>query len=762
MKRRVGIRVTGRVQGVGFRPTVYRLATAHRLNGWVRNDPSGVRIEVEGEESHVEAFCRALREAPPPQARIVGLHREELAVLNESGFRIVPSSRSGDLLFGLPPDLATCADCLHELENPKDRRYRYPFINCTNCGPRFTVACALPYDRERTSMAGFRMCTDCAREFADPGDRRFDAQLDACPVCGPRLTLVDHTGAVCPGAPMEEAVRHLRAGHILAVKGVGGYHLCCLATDDCAVSRLRERKHRPHKAVAVMFRSLAQARTFCLTNTVEEHFLCSPARPIVILNARSDTNPPLSRWISPDTRDVGAFLPYTPLHHMLLAEVGPLVMTSGNRAEEPIARDERELCRILGTIADYALTHDRPIVRRCDDSVLRVVDGVPLFVRRSRGYVPERLALLRDTDPSVGMPPVFGCGADLKNTVCLSRGPWAFVSQHIGDLTDQRNVAFFQEAVEDFCRLLGVQPTVVAHDAHPDYVSTRQAERFPDARRLVVQHHHAHIAAVLAEYGLEGPVIGVVLDGLGLGTDRSLWGGEFLVADRCAFRRLFHFKPYRLPGGDAATEHPERMAYSCLLTEGEGDEACVPSLLPGLDPSQRALLRRMVMQGIRSPWTTSAGRLFDAVSAILGLCSTVTYEAQAAIRLEAAAAGVEEAESYGWRVHGDTLDFGPALREIVADRLAGRDVGLMAARFHETLCAASAEICERIRQGTGRNDVALAGGCFQNARLLRRLRARLLQKGFRVFVPERIPPNDGGISLGQVAVAVERLRTGRL
>ncbi|MDI6773970.1 MAG: carbamoyltransferase HypF [Verrucomicrobiota bacterium] len=757
MKRRIRIRVSGRVQGVGFRPTVYRMAVARGLAGWVRNAPSGVVIEAEGEDAPLERFVADLRERPPRQARIDNLAVEDAPPAGGETFEILTSQRSGDLTVGLPPDLATCDACLAELTDPNDRRRRYPFINCTDCGPRFTVARELPYDRERTSMAGFRMCPACSREFGRPGDRRFEAQLDACPVCGPRLTLLDAAGAGLPGEPLREAVRLLREGRILAVKGVGGYHLCCDACRDAAVELLRERKSRPHKALAVMFRSLDHAREHCRIGPEEERLLVSAARPIVILKTIPESG--LSCLLSPDTRDVGAFLPYTPLHHLLLAEVAPLVMTSGNRAEEPIARDEAELRRILGPIADHALAHDRPIVRRCDDSVVRVADGCPLFIRRSRGYVPDGISLRGESSgEGPAADSILACGADLKNTFCVSRGTLAFVSQHVGDLMDPRNEEFFHEAVADLCRLLGVTPALVARDLHPDYVSTRQAGRYPDARHVAVQHHHAHIAACMAEHGLDGSVIGVALDGFGMGDDGTFWGGEFLAAGRGAYRRVARFKPYRMPGGDAATEHPERMAYSCLLTELNGDEDRIARLLPGLGPDLRAALRRMVEGGARSPLTSSAGRLFDVVSAMLGVCGAITYEAQAAVRLEAAAEGVAAAAPYGWLMAGDTLDFGPALREIAEDIEAGRDRGAIAAGFHETVAAACARACETIRLRERLDRVALSGGCFQNARLLGGLTRELLGRGFRVYSHARLPPNDACISLGQVAIARELAR----
>lgn len=762
--KRVRAIIRGRVQGVGFRPTVYRYAVESGLAGFVRNDPAGVVVEVEGPPEAVRRFMARLRAEPPRQARIETIDECEAPPRREAGFRIESSARSGDFLVGLPPDLALCGDCARELASPSDRRYRYPFINCTNCGPRFTIVSKLPYDRPWTSMADFPMCPECRREYEDPLDRRFDAQPNACPVCGPSVRLIDAEGRDLPGDPVRSAGERLRAGQTLAVKGLGGYHLCCLAASDAAVARLRERKGRPSKALAVMFASLAGVRAACATTPAEEALLESAAAPIVLLPRREGCT--LSPLVSPDTDDVGAFLPYTPLHKLLLAEAEPLVMTSGNRSEEPIIRDEDELPVILGPIADAALVHNRRILRRCDDSVVRIAGGRPLPLRRARGYVPDAIELPLDG------PPVLACGGEIKGAFCITRGRQALMSQHLGDVSDYRAYRFFTENVEDFARLLGVQPRIVACDMHPDYLTARYGRKRPARVHTEVQHHHAHIAACMAEHGLTAPVIGVALDGTGYGPDGTVWGGEFLIADLADYRRFARLSRYALPGGEEAVRHPVRMAASCLLAElGADAPRQIQRLLPGLPAGETALLRRVLERGLRSPPTSSAGRLFDAVSALLGLCDHAEYEGQAAVRLQTAAlravaAGGLPGEPWDFEIAGDpprspddaplVLSLGPTLRRIADERARGADSGRLAAAFHVTLAASVAEVCLRARAAAGLDTVCLSGGCFQNDLLLGLVRARLAPHGFTVCSHEKVPPNDGGLSLGQAAVALAR------
>ncbi len=752
--KRIQATVTGRVQGVGFRPTVARYAADFGLAGQVSNTPLGVVIEVEGPTAKIESFLDRLQSAPPPQARIEKIAVDEVAAVGRKGFAIVASSRSGDLVAGMPPDLATCADCLREINDPDNRRYRYPFTNCTNCGPRFTIIERLPYDRPVTSMKIFEMCPECSREYHAPTDRRYDAQPNACRVCGPSVKFVDARGNALPGEPIAEAARLIRSSAIVAVKGLGGYHLCCDATNDATVRLLRERKNRPHKSLAVMFASLDEAQRYCVLDEIERKFLTDVARPIVIAKLRKGCG--LSALISPDTKDVGAFLPYTPLHHLLLAETEPLVMTSGNLADEPIAKDETELRRILGRIADYALIHDRPIVRRCDDSVMKMVDGKPLHIRRSRGLVPDHVEM-----PLDGLP-VLACGAELKNTFCVTRGRQAFASQHIGDLSDYIAYKFFTESVADLTKLLEVEPRAVAHDLHPDYLATRYALESPIATKIAVQHHHAHIASCIVENRLDGKVVGVALDGSGYGTDGTIWGGEFLVADLADVRRAAHFRQYPLPGGDEATRNPVRIALSYLLADmPEADEATIKKLLPGLEREEFAVLRRMIETGMRSPMSSSAGRLFDAVSALLGLCDRITYEGQAAIRLqERATAQTEETYEYTIEQAAEPaiVSFAPMIRRIAEEKLNGADTATIARKFHNTVAAAVAETCAFIGEAEGLDAMALSGGVFQNDLLLRLIENNLRNRGMRVYTHTTLPPNDACVALGQAAVAVARLR----
>lgn len=756
MVKRYAIRVAGRVQGVGFRPTVYRHAVASGVSGFVRNTPSGVEVEAEGESAALDLFLQRLREEPPPQAVIEAMTVREMPPVNEQdGFRIIPSEGSGDLLVGLPPDLALCADCARELADPADRRHRHPFINCTNCGPRFTIAESLPYDRARTTMRVFDMCPDCRSEYENPGDRRFDAQPVACPKCGPTLRFLDASGQeIQTTDPLSEAARRLREGQILAVKGVGGYHLCCDAHNENALRLLRERKARPAKPLAVMFSSIEEIRRELILGEDEARALASPAAPAVVLRRRPGCT--LARLLSPDTDDVGALLPYTPLHRLLLEAIHPLVMTSGNLAEEPIIKDESELGLFLGRIADGVLSHDRAIVRRCDDSVIRFAADGRVLLRRSRGWTPGHVPL-----PLEG-PPVLACGAEVKSTFCVTRGREAILSQHIGDLSEYPSVTFYREALADLLGLLRIRPEIVAHDLHPDYASTRFALDYPAARRVAVQHHHAHIAACMAEHSLTGPVLGVALDGSGYGPDGMVWGGEFLVADYAGYRRAGHFKPYRLPGGEGAIRHPSRMAFSVLAAElGAEAERVAAEQWPAWTAEQRASLMRLIESGAHSPWTSSAGRLFDAASALLGLCDEISYEGQAAVRLETAADRDERGAYPSTLIEKNDclqLDFGATWRTMLEDRRRGLALGRLAARFHRGVAEGVAAMSRALREREGLNRVALSGGVFQNALLLEWLLEVLKKDSFEVYSHHQVPPNDGGLSLGQavVALAVEK------
>ncbi|MFB9907841.1 carbamoyltransferase HypF [Allokutzneria oryzae] len=722
---RKDLRVAGVVQGVGFRPYVRELATRLRLSGRVGNDVTGVFIEIEGAPEDVEEFLTALARDAPPLARVEHVQVVERPASGVTGFEIAASHANGARNALVSADSATCADCLRELFDPADRRYRYPFVNCTNCGPRFTIVRDVPYDRPLTTMAGFPMCATCRAEYEDPGDRRFHAQPTCCPACGPRLELDGSTD------PLADAVERLAAGQVLAVKGLGGFHLAVLAAHPSAAATLRARKHRADKPFALMVADLDQAAALCELDEPGARELTSHRRPIVLLPRRADA--PVAHAVAPGTRELGLMLPYTPLHHLLLRDLAePIVLTSANLSDEPIAyRDARP----LATVADAVLTHNRPIHIHADDSVVRAGS----VLRRSRGHAPEPVAL------ALRCPrPVLACGAELKNTFCLARDEYAFMSQHIGDLANHETFTSFTEGIDHFRRLFGITPQVVAHDLHPDYLSTKYALDLTGVDLVGVQHHHAHIASCLADNREAGPVIGVAFDGTGYGPDGTVWGGEFLVADLAGYRRVGHLRPVPMPGGAAAIRQPWRMA---------------AAYLPDLDlpvarrhDKQWATVVAMARNGVNAPLTSSAGRLFDAAAALLDVRDETNYEGQAAIELEQRAdpsiVDRYSARTDGLVVHGEDL-----LRALVADRRAGVDPAVIAARFHNGVADAIVACCASVRESTGLATVALSGGVFQNALLLRRTVNGLRHIGFRVLTHRRVPTNDGGISLGQVAVA---------
>ncbi|MBN1595108.1 carbamoyltransferase HypF [candidate division FCPU426 bacterium] len=747
--QRLRILIQGQVQGVGFRPWIFRHAKQLNLSGSVCNTPAGLLVEVQGPKAENEVFVQTLRQQPPLFAKVEAVHIMEEAARPEADFVILPSSLEGEVLVTFPPDLATCEDCRQELFNPHDRRHLYPFINCTACGPRFTIIRSLPYDRSRTSMRDFALCPACAREYHDPGNRRFEAQPNACPVCGPQLQLLDAAGAALAGEPVAQAAGFLQQGAIVAVKGLGGYHLACLAADSRAVRRLRERKRRPHKALAVMFACMEEIKEHCLLSPGEERELLSPARPIVVLPRKSGCFLPTE--ISPDSPDIGAFLPYTPLHYLLLQKTGPLIMTSGNFSEEPMVKDEAGLAALLGTVADYALTHNRPIVRQCDDSVLKLSGGGRLFLRRARGFVPHRISL-----PLAG-PAVLACGADVKNTFCLTQDHFAYPSQHIGDLAEEASQEFYLAQVEDFCALHGIKPEVVAHDLHPDYFSTRLARGMAAGRHLAVQHHHAHIAACMAENDVRGLVLGVALDGTGYGPDHTVWGGEILLADYRGFERLAHLQPRPMPGGEQAILHPVRMALSYLHGAGVHAVADMQAWLPALTAGQIENLLALLGKPTYSPLTSSAGRLFDAVAALLGCAGSVTYEGQAAVQLQSLA-GEGTDDFYAFEIlrgeKAGRISLESMFREIMTDIKQGQNASGIAARFHSTLAEAVAAACEQARAAVKVEQAVLSGGVFQNELFLRMCEKRLSQRGFAVYSHHALPPNDGCISLGQAVIAL--------
>ena len=709
MERR-RVRVIGVVQGVGFRPFVYGLAVRLGLAGFVLNDGEGVVIEAEGEPAALDALETGLREEAPPLARVASVRVERVAPVGETTFRIETSAPSGRSAL-IPADVATCGDCLRELFDPGDRRYRYPFVNCTQCGPRFTIVTAVPYDRPNTTMAEFPMCVDCRREYEDPLDRRFHAEPIACPVCGPRLSM-----------PLENAIGLLRDGRIVAVKGLGGYHLACDASSEEAVARLRSRKLREDKPFAVMTQAPDE---LVLLDEAERALLGSRARPIVLCRRRTEAR--VADSVAPGSPWLGVMLPYTPLHHLLLADTGEaLVMTSGNRSDEPIATDDDEARERLRGIADAFLSHDRRIHRRCEDSVVRAA----FPVRRSRGCVPEPLPL-----PVAASRPLVAAGPELKSTFCVARGADAFLSPHLGDLDSELAYRAFRDDLDLYLAMLGIRPEVVAYDLHPEYLSTKWAME-QDAELVGVQHHHAHAVACLAEHGEHGPALALVFDGTGYGTDGTLWGGELLRCDLAEFERVAHLEPVPLPGGEAAIREPWRVAAVQLELAGR----------PVPWPRWREVRASLAAN---APLATGMGRLFDAVAALLGVREAVTYEGQAAIELELLA-GETAAEPYAWRF-GRGADLVAAIHD---DLAAGRDRSELAAAFHETVAAASAAACAEAAEP---RVVVLSGGTFQNLRLLDSTRRRLEEHGFQVLSHRRVPANDGGVSYGQAAVAAARL-----
>jgi hydrogenase maturation protein HypF len=742
-RERRAIRVRGVVQGVGFRPAMVRLARRTGVCGLVRNDSEGVWIEIESNSDAIRAFLAALPSGAPALARIDSVELSELATQGDRDFRVVESVSTDRSDALVPADAATCDACLKELFDPGDRRYRYPFINCTDCGPRLTIVVDLPYDRARTTMRGFRMCPECAAEYNNPTDRRYHAEPNACPACGPQVQLVEGERVLARGDDaIRQAVARLAGGAILALKGIGGYQLAVDAADGRAIARLRERKRRPHKPLALMARDLATIERLALVDPMEQGSLLSAARPIVLLLSKA--RPEIAENVAPGLREVGVMLPATPLHHLLLND-GPavLVVTSGNRAEEPIAIGETALTGALGTIADAALVHNRPIHTRADDSVVRVLRGAVQPIRRARGLVPGCVPL-RSEGPSI-----LAVGAQLKNTVCITRHSDACVSQHIGDQDTLEAREFFEETIAKLCRLLGVRPQWVAHDMHPDYAPTGWALSC-GLPAIAVQHHHAHVAACMVDNGYFDPVIGVAFDGTGCGPAGELWGGEFLIADLAGFLRVGHLRALPLPGGEAAIREPWRLALAALV------EAQEPAHTLGVDPGRCERVRQLLQAQFACVRATGAGRWFDAVAAILQVRTVITYEGQAAIELEALASRGCDARPYPFGMDAGepfVVDLRPFVRAAAADDRAGIRRADIALRFHATLAEAVCDGCRSARDAHGLHTVALSGGCFQNRILTELACARLEGSGFRVLVHRRVPANDGGIALGQAAVA---------
>jgi hydrogenase maturation protein HypF len=751
VRRRV--RCTGIVQGVGFRPFTRRLAAVLGLDGFVRNDAAGVLIEVEGPPAAVTAFVVALQRDPPPLAVVEDLTAREIPATRVQGFEIRSSAVTGARTTAVAPDMATCADCRGEVLDPTDRRFRYPFTNCTSCGPRFTIVTAVPYDRPATTMASFPMCADCRAEYDDPTDRRFHAQPVCCPACGPTLALERSDAEVLHGdAALIATTALLADGGIAAVKGLGGYHLACDATDDEAVARLRARKHREDRPFALLVADVDAAAAICALDADERRVLTSPRAPIVLLARRRGIA--VAPGVAPGNTHLGVLLPPTPLHDLLARALDrPLVLTSGNRSDEPIAYRDEDARRRLSGIADAVLVHDRPIHVRTDDSVVRVWRGAELPIRRSRGHAPQPLPL-RPAAPT----PILACGAELKHTFCLARGRHAIVSHHIGDLRNHETLTAFRDGVAHYQRLFDLVPTRIAHDLHPEYLSTKTAVELADgsgAELVGVQHHHAHIAACLADNGATEPVIGLAFDGTGFGTDGTVWGGEVLVADLLEAERVGHLRTVPLPGGEAAIREPWRMAAVWLDAAFDGAPP------DGLAVQARHAARwgdvlAIARSGVASPPTSSVGRLFDAVAALLGVRDRVTYEGQAAVELEQLADPAERSAHPAEVDVAGVLDGGALVRGVVGDLTGGVDRATIAARFHQGLADLAITACLGVRERTGLGAVALSGGVFQNLRLLDAVADGLAVRGFRVLTHRRVPPNDGGISLGQAAVAAAR------
>ncbi len=757
---RLKIAARGAVQGVGFRPFVHRLAVELGLAGWVNNSSQGVFIEVEGSRASLEQFLRRLQTEKPPRSFIQSLESWWLDAAGFAGFEIRPGDAGGGKTAVIMPDIATCPDCLREIFDPQNRRFLYPFTNCTNCGPRFSIVESLPYDRANTSMKQFALCPECEREYRDPENRRFHAQPNACPKCGPRLELWDAGGAVLAShhQALLRAAQSVRDGQILALKGVGGFQLIVDARGEEAVRRLRRRKQREEKPLAVMYPSLDAARADCRVSGAEARLLLSPESPIVLLKKIAALAPS----VAPGNPDLGVMLPYSPLHHLLMFELKfPVVATSGNLSDEPICTDEHEALQRLRLIADVFLVHNRPIVRHVDDSVARVALGREQVLRRARGYapLPVRLADGKPARALDAASPVLAVGGHLKNTVALAIGPQVFVSQHIGDLETVQSYEAFLRVIHDFERLYEAEPALIAADGHPDYLSTQFAASLvagkAGRRGVSVQHHVAHVLACAAENELAPPALGVAWDGTGRGLDGTVWGGEFFLLTESGCKRLAHFRQFRLPGGDRAVKEPRRAALG-MLCELLGGSAAAPGELPPVKsfaPADLAALTGMLKNGVNSPLTSSVGRLFDAVSALLGLRQIARFEGQAAMELEFAMDGIKTGEMYPFEIHGGEMlvvDWSPMVKAILADLKNSLPVGLISARFHNAL----AEVIVAVAGRAGQPQVALSGGCFQNRYLAERTDARLQQEGFRPYWPQRIPPNDGGIALGQIVAAL--------
>jgi hydrogenase maturation protein HypF len=754
-RARLRLVVNGRVQGVGFRPSIYRFATENNLAGYVQNTRLGVVIEIEGQAEAIHEFGESLLSRSPPLARIDSVDVSVVPEQQDAEFVIAPSAEAGTPETVFPVDTAQCDDCRREMLDPADRRNRYPFINCTNCGPRFTIITGLPYDRPMTTMKAFEMCEFCLSQYTDPTDRRFHAEPISCPDCGPHLTLIDEDFNELRGDPIDTACKLLAEGKVLAVKGLGGYHLACLADDSVVVDKLRTRKGRPAKPFALMFRSMEVIEEHCLVDETERRLLCSPESPIVLLRRKERKLP---ETVAPRNGYIGAFLPYTPIHHLLLEDFEVLIMTSANFTDEPLISAEDELETLLGRIADAAIIHDRSIAHKCDDSIFFAPAGHAVPLRRARGFVPDPVRLPFETDRCV-----LALGGHEKGTFAISRGDKAFISPHLGDLGDIRSQTNYREELGQFLEILGLEADAVVHDLHPDYFTTRLAEELGCPLSIAVQHHHAHAVSVMAEYALEEPVIAVSFDGTGYGSDGKLWGGEFLLASYAGFERLAHLAYVPLPGGEAAVREPWRMALVHLYNH-VGDDA--PAIetggrpLFGHLPAGRVLA--LASRSINAPLTSSMGRLFDAVAFILGCGEKISYEAQAAIALEALALEGGDAEAaYKFDLRGEVtieIDPAPVIAGILQDLEDGVEQAHIAAAFHHSVAQMTAELCTLLSRRYNCKSVVISGGVFQNRLLCESLLRRAPNIPARIYMHEIVPPNDGGVSLGQLQAGAAMIR----
>ncbi|MBA4312277.1 MAG: carbamoyltransferase HypF [Chlorobiaceae bacterium] len=785
MIQRLHIVVRGAVQGVGFRPFIYRLAMESKLNGWVMNSTQGVFIEVEGMKDVLEKFVLRIEQEKPPRSSIHSLEYSFLDPCGYTKFEIRKSIESGEISAIVLPDIAACPDCVMEIFDPQNQRYLYPFTNCTNCGPRFSIIEALPYDRQNSSMKNFKMCPDCLNEYEDPLNRRFHAQPNACPKCGPRLELWTESGNKISGdhIALRMAVEQILSGKIVAIKGIGGFHLMVAAGNENAVKRLRERKHREEKPFALMYPSLEMIKQDCEVNELEERLLNSPESPIVLLKRASHTTDPTSKIenlkseirnpkseisfsVAPNNPYLGIMLPYTPLHHILMHELGfPIVATSGNYSDEPICTDEKDAVEKLSGIADYFLTHNRPIVRHVDDSIVRIMAGREMVVRRARGFAPLPIQYRHRSNTTV-----LAVGAHLKNSIALRSGENSFVSQHIGDLETTEAYSAFERVIQDFQILYKATPSLIVADLHPDYMSTHYAEK-SGIKLNQIQHHYAHIMSCIAENKIDGNVLGVSWDGSGYGTDGTIWGGEFLLTNEKSYERVATFRNFKLPGGEKAIKEPRRTAIG-ILYELFGDDFISHDYLPTIKSFNRSELHNlttMLKKEINSPVTSSSGRIFDAVASIIGISQQVSFEGKAAMELEWAIGDMQTDEIYEYRISNIgylenkseirnpkseiIIDWSPVILNILEDVKEKSDIAIISAKFHNTLVEMIVSIAKKI----GEERVALSGGCFQNKYLTERAVHRLNSEGFKPYWHQRVPPNDGGISLGQIAAVLKKI-----